>query len=257
MHDFGHETHLGLNHLLSLHPAAQVYPGAFTKIRGDILCGDASRGPENHLAPVSNIVGKAEHRIRTPPVDTQRAANPDRLIPIHRDPGTEAIGLIRQRLHRHAVRGAAAVGGGFGQARECIDQSGWQREDGLDLKGSPITTTFRARMMAPTAACGTACPASSMKSQPMEPGAIPENWRATDAKVVDTSGTIMNRLSQPGAGSPSYLPSRNLEIAVKLVPKPPRGWLTSASQASWSRSAAHVSADLAPAILAWCQSPAI
>ena len=55
-------------------------------------------------------------------------------------------------------------------------------------KGSPTTTTLRARQIAPSAACGTACPASSINNQGILPCPKSANIRLTEANVVETTG---------------------------------------------------------------------
>lgn len=62
--------------------------------------------------------------------------------------------------------------------------------------GSPMTTARRARQIAPIACWGQACPASSIRSQPMDLPCICGNMRANDAKVVDTTGTSRKNMPQ-------------------------------------------------------------
>lgn len=57
-------------------------------------------------------------------------------------------------------------------------------------KGSPTITARLERQIAPAAACGTACPASSTNSKGIVPVFIWLNMRWIDANVEETTGTI-------------------------------------------------------------------
>jgi len=69
-------------------------------------------------------------------------------------------------------------------------------DDRLELHRVATATTRFARQIAPAAYCGEACPASSMRSQPIASLPRSPNMRLAEAKVVDTSGTTRKKSCQ-------------------------------------------------------------
>ena len=76
----------------------------------------------------------------------------------------------------------------------CTCAGSW--EIGSSWRGSPTTTARLERQRAPTAACGSAWPASSMSSQPSSSFPRGPNIRPVDANVVDSTGMRKKRVCQ-------------------------------------------------------------
>jgi len=137
-----------------------------------------------------------------------------------RELGEPGSGIVGERLNR-SVGSAEPLS---------VDAKVWQiaavrrsgsRTTGGTWIGLPTMIARLARMIAPTACGGAACPASSTRSQPSASGGTLPSMVPT-AKVVDMAGTTRNRLDHGSgiisslAATAKPLPSSTCKAALRL-----------------------------------------